>query len=92
MHHEETIRQQFAALLAAFREAFPHIAPPEVCWWSLWVSKYDVADIHAAIQKLSQHPMVDRFTTDSTGRAISAMLKQTALARAFAPSSESSRP
>jgi hypothetical protein len=79
--HEEVIRRQYADLTALFKSHFPNIAPPEPRWWSIWLQKYPARDISEAITELSKHSLKARFTTDSTGRAISAILRQKSVAR-----------
>ena len=81
---EETLRQQYATLWAAFQTAFPTINPPDSSWWSLWLRKYEFCDIRDAIQQLSKHPLKSKFTTISTGKALSALLRESALRRAIA--------
>lgn len=80
--HQETLREQYTTLIAAFVAAFPSVQPPEPSWWMLWIDKYNFVDISAAIQRLSQHPLKSRFTQESTGRALSALLREAALRRA----------
>jgi hypothetical protein len=84
---EDILRQQYLSLLAYFSAAFPDIEPPASNWWGLWLQRYDLLDIRAAIQTLSNHHLKPRFTTESTGKAISAMLRQSALSRAMKPPS-----
>jgi hypothetical protein len=80
--HEDTLRQQYTTLLSAFSAAFPNVTPPAPTWWLLWLGKYDVGDIHIAIETLGRHELKGRFTQDSTGRAISSLLRQAALRKA----------
>jgi hypothetical protein len=80
--HEDTLRDQYSTLISAFNAAFTGIQPPEPSWWMLWLDKYDFADIRAAIQRLSAHPLKARFTQESTGKAISALLREIALRKA----------
>jgi hypothetical protein len=81
--HEETIRQQHLSLLAQFTAAFPGITPPEKQWFQMWIHRYHFSDITAAIETLSHHHLKHLFTTESTGKAISALLRQSAVGRAM---------
>jgi|HubBroStandDraft_6_1064221.scaffolds.fasta_scaffold151715_3 hypothetical protein len=81
---EQQFANQFADLIAAFQAAFPNIPPPDTKWFYLWREKYPVWAIKDAIQKLAAHPLKARFTTDSCGKALSAMLRAEALKRALA--------
>ena len=87
MQHVNEVRQQYSSLLAEFSAAFPDINPPESRWWQLWLSRYPFTDIRTAIQTLSQHSMKAKFTQDSTGRAITALLRDSAIQRAVPPPS-----
>jgi hypothetical protein len=78
---EEVLKKQYAELLASFAEAFPQIAAPAGEWWGLWLRKYSVRDIQHAIATLQKHPLRGRFTTESTGKAITALLRENALRR-----------
>ena len=80
--HRDTLKRQYTTLIAAFNAAFPSIEPPLPDWWILWLSKYDFGDIRDAIEKLSRHELKDRFSQESTGRAISSLLRDAALRRA----------
>jgi len=82
--HEDTLREQYTTLLTAFKAAFPSIAAPVSDWWLLWFDKYPYSDIRQAIQTLDKHPLKARFTRESTGKAISALLRDAALRRAIA--------
>ena len=79
---EQKFKNQFSDIIAAFEVAFPGITPPEPRWFTLWISKYPIWAIKDAIRQLSKHPLKDRFTTESTGKAISALLRAEALIRA----------
>jgi hypothetical protein len=81
MATESDFRLQYSHLLAQFRTAFPGIEPPAPVWWAQWLTKYPLEDIQSAIRTLSEHPAKPRFTQESVGRAISASLRQAALAR-----------
>ena len=81
---EQKFKSQYADLIAAFQAAFPNIAPPEPRWFFLWLGKYPPGDIKDVIRSLQNHSLKARFTTESTGRAISALLRQNALERAVA--------
>ena len=47
MKDEVLLRQKFLTALTAFQKAFPNITPPTTDWWSLWLEKYEVADVLA---------------------------------------------
>jgi hypothetical protein len=85
MLHAEEIRRQYLSLLADFSAAFPGITPPEQHWWLLWLQRYPFFDIRDSIQTLSKHHLKDRFTTESTGKAITALLRDSAVCRAITP-------
>jgi len=85
MLHADEIRQNFLFLWAEYTAAFPDITPPENHWWTLWMQRYPFEDIRDAIQTLSGHRLKDRFTTESTGRALSALLRDSAVRRAMKP-------
>lgn len=80
MSHTETIQQQYVKLRAEFKAAFPDIEPPEPRWWVVWLSHNNHTDVHLAIEKLGKHPLKAKFTTVSTGKAISALLRDAAVA------------
>lgn len=80
---EQQLRQQYVAILAEFTTEFPDVTPPEAAWFQLWLGKYLYSDISAAIRKLGQHPLKSSFTQQSTGKALSVMLKTDATRRAF---------
>jgi hypothetical protein len=79
---EDVTRQQFLSLLADFTDQFPGVQPPISEWWQIWLEKYTVSDIREAIKTLGNHPFKARFTQISTGKAISALLRQTTIRRA----------
>jgi hypothetical protein len=79
---EQKFKNQFSDIIAAFEAAFPDIIPPESRWITLWLGKYPVWAIKDAIRQLSKHSLKARFTTDSTGKAISALLRAESLIRA----------
>ncbi len=85
MLSENKIKLRFDELIAEFSKAFPNIEPPALEWWRLWMEKHPLFAISESIQTLAQHPLKSQFTTESCGRAISAMLRERALNRAFAP-------
>jgi hypothetical protein len=84
MLSEWKFKQHYLELIAEFESAFPGIKPPAPEWFQLWLGKYSYAAISEAIQTLQKHPMKPRFTTDSCGKALSALLSQIALQRAMA--------
>jgi hypothetical protein len=85
MLHADEIRQNYLLLLADFTAAFHNVNPPDIHWWLLWLQRYPFADIRDAIQTLSRHHLKDRFTTESSGRALSALLRDSAVKRAVLP-------
>lgn len=84
MLHEETLREQYITLLAAFSIALPQTPAPDSSWWALWMSKYEFADIRDAITILARHPSKSQFSKVSAGRALSALLREAAIKRAIA--------
>jgi hypothetical protein len=83
LSHTETIKQQYVELLAEFKSNFPNVEPPEARWWVIWLSRNNPTDVHLAIEKLGKHPLKAKFTTLSTGKAISALLRDAAVVRAM---------
>jgi hypothetical protein len=79
---EQLIRAQYIELLKVFKSVFPHLQPPEPSWWSLWLSKHGFQAILTELQDLSRHPLRDKFSTASIGRAMSARLREKAFERA----------
>lgn len=82
---EEVLRQQYCTILSAYTAAFPGVRPPDSSWFLIWFRKHDFADILDAIQTLSTHRNKHTFTIASIGKAISAMLRDSALRRVLAP-------
>jgi hypothetical protein len=82
--HEEQFQQQIQAIITAFKAACPNVDLPTAAWLAHWLNRYSVTAILDAIQFLQNcHPQVKaRFTTESTGKAISARLRQSAINRA----------
>jgi hypothetical protein len=89
---ESILREQYTALLAEFSASFPDLSPPDASFWFEWMKKYDSADIHSAIQTLSVHPLKHKFSSASCGRAISAMLRESALRRVLASPTKTEEP
>jgi hypothetical protein len=81
---EFQFKQDYSALVTAFNAAFPDITPPDAQWFFHWLAKYPAWSIRDAIQTLAKHPLKGRFDTESCGRAMSALLRQSALQRAIA--------
>jgi hypothetical protein len=69
--NDETYRANFNILLRTWRDNLP-IPPPEPYWWSFWMNKYDHAAVRDAILRVSNKT---NLTTDSAGRAVSAILR-----------------
>jgi len=86
MSQEQEFKNQYLELVAVFTAAFPGIQPPDSRWMYLWLSKYQLRYIKTAIRTLALHPQRGRFTTDSTGKALSSLLRSEALKRAVAAS------
>jgi hypothetical protein len=82
---ESKFRQQYSDLIREFVSSFPGIKPPDSSWFSIWLTKYRAKDVSDAICALTKHsPSVKaRFTTESIGRAISALLRDKALRNAI---------
>lgn len=80
-----TLRKQYAIAFAKYIAAFPDIQPPDPSWWQFWFKDNDYRDILEAIQTLQKYPphIRARYSTESTGKAISAILKEIALRRAI---------
>src|ERR1700723_2413329 len=79
------IQKQYTIVLAAYVAAFPHLTPPDATWWRAWFRDHDYHDILEAIQKLQNYPpqVQSRYTTISTGKAITSMLATIAIRRAI---------
>lgn len=82
-NHEAQLRSQFMQLRQAFDSTFPGLRPPELVHWRTWITEYDIPDIMEAIQQLGSHPLKNRFTPESCGKAISAILREKVRARAL---------
>jgi hypothetical protein len=80
---ELKLKQDYTALVVEFQTAFPGIKPPAPEWFALWLGKHSFREISDAIHTLQAHPLKSRFTTESTGRAMSALLRESAVRRAF---------
>src|SRR6202041_1521508 len=79
------LRKQYTVTHAAWTDAFPNIQPPDASWWQNWFRDNDYTDILEAIRVLRSHsaPVRARYSTESIGRAITAMLREIALRRAI---------
>ncbi len=82
MLSEFKFKQDYTTLVAEFQTAFSGIKPPAPDWFVFWLGKYSFREISDAIHTLQTHPLKARFTTESTGRAMSALLRESALRRA----------
>jgi hypothetical protein len=78
---QSRFKQQYADLLLEFVTVFPDIAPPDSSWFVSWLTKYTYGAIRDSIRSLgSNNPNIkNRFTTESCGRALSAMLRDQAI-------------
>jgi hypothetical protein len=87
---EMKFRQHYINLIAAFRAAFPTLEPPPPARITDWLQRYNDAAILVALQSLQRHPahIKLRFTQESVGKAISAMLRADAIAKAVANASK----
>lgn len=83
-YHDSKFAAQYTDLIAAFKAAFPDINPPDPTWFAKWLREYRFGAIMDAIQTLQTHSLKAKFTTESTGKAISALLREDALRRAVA--------
>jgi hypothetical protein len=83
---ELKFKQHYIDIVVAFKSAFPSIEPPAPTWIQHWLSRYNYIAILESIQALRSHPahVKARFTQESVGRAISALLRADALKRAIA--------
>jgi hypothetical protein len=81
---ELQFQQQYSNLVREFEACFPGIKPPDPSWFAIWLRDYRFQATWDAIQTLSKHQLKSRFTTESTGRALSALLRQSAVCRAIA--------
>ena|ERR1700685_4649341 len=80
---EQYLKKRYDTHFAEFKSAFPDIDPPAPEWWRVWLRKYSSPAISEAIAKLAKHPLKARFSTASTGRALTAMLNEDAMRRAI---------
>jgi hypothetical protein len=80
---EQHLKKRYETHVAEFTSAFPLIDPPAPEWWRVWLRKYPSPAISEAITKLAKHPLKSRFSTASTGRALSALLNEDAMRRAI---------
>jgi|ERR1035437_3704010 hypothetical protein len=84
LSREFQIKKDYAVIVTAYQETFPGVPLPGVSWVLLWMDRYSVGSILTVIKNLGRHPLKNRFTTASTGKAISTLLRQDALLRATA--------
>lgn len=80
---EAQFQQQYSTLIRGFEISFPGIKPPDPSWFNIWLRDYNFQAVCDAMQTLAEHPLKARFTTESTGKAISALLREAALRRAI---------
>ena len=83
---EVKFRQQYAAIILEFETALPGIQPPDPSWIGIWLREYNFRAICNAIHKLQNYPpdVKVRYSQESVGRAISALLRVDAVRRAIA--------
>lgn len=83
---EAKFQQQVIEIVVAHRAAFSNIEPPAAEWLQHWLTRYSVMAVLDAIHILDNHvpQLKARYTQDSIGRAISSLLRASALARAVA--------
>jgi hypothetical protein len=81
---EQTFQSKYTNLLSKYQLAFPGVEPIAPEWWQLWLSKYSFHDIFEAIETLSHRSLNAQVTAQSTGKALSSLLRERALRRAFA--------
>jgi hypothetical protein len=81
MLHEKTLRRQYDDIFTTLTNAFPGVQPVESRWILLWLDKYPFSDVMNAIQTLHGHPLKARFNQQSIGKAISALLRESAMRR-----------
>lgn len=88
---EQHLRRLLAAVIHELKTAFPTLQAPDPSWIMIWVQKYPLIDIQAAIQTLSQHPpqVQARYTTESVGRAITALLRERTIRRVIESATKS---
>ena len=84
LSREIQFKKDYSDIVAAFQATFSTIAPPDASWIFLWLGRHEIASILSAIRTLGQHPLKVQFSTASTGKAISSLLRQDALKRAAA--------
>lgn len=86
LSQEFQFKRDYAAFIAAFSAAFPTVPSPAHDWVFHWLAKYSIQNIEDAIRILAAHPLKSHFTTTSTGKALSSILRTEALNRARAAS------
>ena len=81
---QNRFQQQYADLLLEFAAEFPGIAPPDSSWFVTWLTRYTYGAIRDSIRSLgNNNPNIkSRFTTESCGKALSAMLRDQAIRNA----------
>ena len=79
---ESVFRQQYSDLIKQFTDYFPGVKPPDSSWFANWLGRYGFRAISDAMGVLASHSLKAQFTTQSTGKAISALLRDDALRRA----------
>jgi hypothetical protein len=84
MPQAELFARAYVKVLAEFAEAFPNVQPSEIFWFEGWVRKYGFRNLSNVIKHLAVHPLKAQFTTESTGKAISALLRENAMKQAIA--------
>jgi hypothetical protein len=80
---EMKFRQYHTDIVAAFVAAFPGVDPPAASWIQIWLTRYSVMGVLAAIRHLQNYPpqVKARYSQESVGRAISSLLRASAIKR-----------
>lgn len=74
----EQYRRAFRSLLTEWKQSFPDLAPPDISWWSMWLSKYGPQAIYDAMFHVASLPKRPK-ATDDIGKVMSAVMRDTHL-------------
>jgi len=82
---ETEFQDQCLSIIAACKNEFPSLEPPPPVWLHQWLSRNSCQAILDAVRTLASHPahVRARYSEESVGRAISALLRDRALRRAI---------